>query len=166
MIFIMGFASIVSAICCLFPGGESCWLETQMHHAAWDGLRHHDTIFPLFLFIAGISFPFSYAKQVSKGSTRGKIYGKIFRRALVLFLLGLVYNGFFKLKFPTLRIFSVLARIGFAWMFAALLFINLPDREGRAGRSRGSWSFLVGREPCGIHRPCAVPEPYLSERSI
>ena len=128
MIFIMGFASIVSAICCLFPGGESCWLETQMHHAAWDGLRHHDTIFPLFLFIAGISFPFSYAKQVSKGSTRGKIYGKIFRRALVLFLLGLVYNGFFKLKFPTLRIFSVLARIGFAWMFAALLFINLKPK--------------------------------------
>ena len=128
MIFIMGFASIISSICCLFPGGDSCWLEAQMHHVAWDGFRHHDTIFPLFLFIAGISYPFSYAKQVSKGASRGKIYGKIFKRAIALFLLGLVYNGFFKLELSTLRFHSVLSRIGFAWMFAALLFINFKPR--------------------------------------
>ena len=128
MIFIMGFAAVVSSICCLFPGGESCWLETQMHHAAWDGLRHHDTIFPLFLFIAGISYPFSYAKQLSKGATRGNIYAKIFKRAAILFLLGLVYNRLFGLQFQTLRFYSVLARIGFAWMFAALLFINFTPK--------------------------------------
>ena len=128
MIFIMGFASVVVSLCNLFPGGESSWLATQMHHAAWDGLRHHDTIFPLFLFIAGISFPFSYAKQLGKGATRGQVYGKIFRRGIILFLLGLVYNGVFKLEFSTVRIYSVLARIGFAWMFAALLFINFKPK--------------------------------------
>ena len=128
MIFIMGFASIVTAICALFPNGDSCWLATQMHHASWDGLRHHDTIFPLFLFIAGISYPFSYAKQLSKGATRGQVYTKIFRRGIILFLLGLVYNGVFKLEFSTVRIYSVLARIGFAWMFAALLFINFKPK--------------------------------------
>lgn len=67
MLFIAGLAYLIRAICCLFPGGESCWLEEQMHHVAWDGLTHHDTIFPLFIFIAGVSFPFSYAKQVSVG---------------------------------------------------------------------------------------------------
>ena len=128
MIFIMGFASIVSAICCLFPGGDSCWLESQMHHVSWDGLRHHDTIFPLFLFIAGISYPFSYSKQLSKGASRGSVYAKIFRRGIVLFLIGLVYNGFFRLDFANLRFYSVLARIGFAWMFAALLFINFKPK--------------------------------------
>ena len=128
MIFIMGFASIISLICCLFPGGDSCWLESQMHHASWDGLRHHDTIFPLFLFIAGISYPFSYAKQLSKGASRGSVYAKIFRRGIVLFLIGLVYNGFFRLDFANLRFYSVLARIGFAWMFAALLFINFKPK--------------------------------------
>ena len=128
MIFIMGFASVISYICALFPGGESCWLETQMHHVAWDGLRHHDTIFPLFLFIAGVSFPFSYAKQVSKGASRKSVYWKIFKRGIILFLFGLVYNGFFKLQLSTLRIYSVLARIGFAWMFAALLFINFKPK--------------------------------------
>ena len=128
MIFIMGFASVITSLCCLFPGGEGCWLETQMHHVAWDGLRHHDTIFPLFLFIAGISFPFSYAKQQARGASRRDIYRKIIKRGVVLFLLGLVYNGFFRLELSTLRFYSVLARIGFAWMFAALLFINFKPR--------------------------------------
>ena len=128
MIFIMGFASVVVSLCSLFPGGESCWLANQMHHASWDGLFHHDTIFPLFLFIAGISFPFSYAKQLSKGASRGQVYGKIFRRGIILFLLGMVYNGLFKLELSTVRIYSVLGRIGLAWMFAALLFINFKPK--------------------------------------
>jgi len=128
MIFIMGFASVVVSLCSLFPGGESSWLATQMEHVSWEGLRHHDTIFPLFLFIAGISFPFSYSKQVANGASRGQIYTKIFKRGIVLFLLGMVYNGLFKLELSTVRIYSVLGRIGLAWMFAALLFINFKPK--------------------------------------
>lgn len=128
MMFIMGFAAVVEAVCCLFPGGDGSWLCQQMSHVPWDGLRHHDTIFPLFLFIAGISFPFSYAKQLSRGATRGQVYAKIFKRGFVLVLLGLIYSGLFNLKFSTLRFYSVLARIGLAWMFAALLFINFKPK--------------------------------------
>ena len=128
MMFIMGFAALVKAICLLFPGGEGSWLFQQMTHCAWDGLRQHDTIFPTFLFIAGISYPFSYASQLARGATKGQVYAKIFRRALILVLLGLVYNGLFELKFPTLRFPSVLARIGLAWMVAAILQINFKPR--------------------------------------
>ncbi|MBQ0024101.1 MAG: DUF5009 domain-containing protein [Bacteroidales bacterium] len=124
MFFIMGLASFICAVCGLFPEGGDCALARNMSHVQWDGLRHHDTIFPLFLFIAGISFPFSYAKQISSGTSRGRIYCKIFRRGIVLVLLGLVYNGLFNLDFENLRVASVLGRIGLAWMFAALLFIN------------------------------------------
>ena len=128
MMFIMGFSSIIAAICCLFPGGGDSWLCTQMSHAAWDGFRHHDTIFPLFLFIAGISFPFSYAKQCANGATRGQVYWKILRRGFTLVLRGLIYSGLFNLKWDTLRFYSVLGRIGLAWMFAALIFINFKPR--------------------------------------
>ena len=124
MLFIMGFAGLVMAICSLFPNGNGCWLYKTMEHAQWNGLYHHDTIFPLFLFIAGISFPFSYAKQVESGVTRRYIYIKIFKRALTLVLLGIVYNGFFNLDFENMRIPSVLGRIGLAWMSAALIFMN------------------------------------------
>lgn len=124
MLFIMGFSSLVISICSLFPGGADCWLATTMKHAEWNGLTHHDTIFPLFLFLAGMSFPFSYGKQVSLGTPKKAVYLKIFKRALILIALGVVYNGFFKLDFENLRICSVLGRIGLAWMFAAILYIN------------------------------------------
>lgn len=127
MLFIMGFSSLVVAACALFPGGADCWLARQMSHVAWDGLRHHDTIFPLFLYLAGVSFPFSYAKQVARGKTRGQIYGKIFYRGLALVVLGCIYNGFLQFKFP-FRYMGVLQHIGLAWMFAALLFINFKPK--------------------------------------
>lgn len=124
MLFIMGFAGLVTALCKLWPGDASAWIAAQMSHAQWDGFFHHDTIFPLFLFIAGISFPFSLAKQRAAGHGERSIYLKVIRRGLTLVVLGLVYNGLFKLDPATLRLPSVLGRIGLAWMFAALLFIN------------------------------------------
>lgn len=123
MMFIMGLAAVIVAACRCFPGGGECFLARQMTHVAWDGLRHHDTIFPLFLYIAGVAFPFSYAKQLAAGVPRRKTVLKVIRRGLVLFLLGLVCNHLFDLDFRHIRIYSVLGRIGFAWMFAALLTI-------------------------------------------
>lgn len=124
MLFIMGFSSLIISLCSLFPGGAECWLAKTMVHAKWHGLLHHDTIFPLFLFIAGVSWPFSYSKQLSSGADKKSIYLKILKRALILIALGIVYNGFFKLDFQNLRICSVLGRIGAAWAVAAILYMN------------------------------------------
>lgn len=129
MLFIMGMAGWIMAVCDFFPSsGVMNWLSAQMKHVEWDGLTHHDTIFPLFLFIAGISFPFSIAKQRSKGTTQNQMLFKVIKRGVVLVLLGLVYNGVFKLDFANLRCASVLARIGLAWMFSALLFMYFKPK--------------------------------------
>jgi len=123
MLFIMGLAGWVVAFCHVLPAcGFTEWLSTQMTHVEWNGLRHHDTIFPLFLFVAGISFPFSLAAQQAAGKTDSQIIVKIIRRGLLLVLLGLIYQGLLQFKFDTQRYASVLARIGLAWMFAALLW--------------------------------------------
>jgi predicted acyltransferase len=120
----MGFAAWVVAVCNLLPAcGLTAWVSGQMGHAKWNGLTHHDTIFPLFLFIAGVSFPFSLAKQRSGGKSGKQILKKIIFRGLALVLLGFVYNGLLKFDFPNMRYASVLARIGLGWMFAALLFV-------------------------------------------
>ena len=124
MFFIMGLSGLVASLCALWPNVVTDAIAHQMDHVAWDGLTHHDTIFPLFLFLAGVSFPFSYAKQQAMGASRTSVYVKIFRRAAMLIFLGLIYNGLFRFDFATLRCASVLARIGIAWMGAALLFIN------------------------------------------
>ena len=124
MLFIMGFASFVVAVCGLWPSAVTDAAAASMSHVAWDGFAHHDTIFPLFLFIAGVSFPYSVAKQRAGGMSEGRIYAKIVRRGLTLVVLGMVYNGLFKLDFENLRIASVLGRIGLAWSIAAVLYLN------------------------------------------
>lgn len=124
MFFIMGGAALISALCALFPDGSDSWLALQMKHARWDGFQQHDTIFPLFLFIAGISFPFSYAKSQSLGLSRKAQYGKIARRVCLLIVLGWVYNGILKLDFAHTRYLSVLGRIGLAWGIAATIRMN------------------------------------------
>ena len=140
MLFIMGFAPLIAALCGLWPNAVTEGIARQMGHAAWDGFTHHDTIFPLFLFIAGVSFPFSLSKQRSLGLTTGTIYAKIVRRALTLVLLGVIYNGLFRLDFENLRIASVLGRIGLAWGVAAVLYLNFGVR----GRIAIAGAILVG----------------------
>lgn len=124
MFFIMGGAPFFIALATLFPHPLFQAVADQMHHVEWDGLTHHDTIFPLFLFIAGISFPFSLEKQRGQGKTDADIYKKIVQRGLTLMALGFVYNGLLNFDFGHQRYASVLGRIGLAWMFGALLFVN------------------------------------------
>ncbi len=128
MLFIMGLSPLIIALCGLWPSAATDAIAATMRHAEWDGFTHHDTIFPLFLFIAGVSFPFSLSKQRAGGLSEGRIYARVARRAVTLVLLGVVYNGFFKLDFENLRIASVLGRIGLAWGFAAVLYMNFGTR--------------------------------------
>ena len=124
MLFIMGGAGLLAALATWFPCGFTQALAEQMDHVEWNGLRHHDTIFPLFLFIAGISFPFSLAKQRQQGRSEWAIHKKVIVRGLMLVFLGVVYNGLLNFEFDSLRYASVLGRIGLAWMFGALIFIH------------------------------------------
>lgn len=125
MFFIMGGGSLFIALATLIPTPFFQSVADQMHHARWGaGFTVEDIIFPLFLFIAGISLPFSLAKQREHGMSEAAIYKKIIRRGITLVVLGCVYNGLLNFDFETQRYASVLARIGLAWMFGALIFVN------------------------------------------
>ena len=50
MFFIMGLSGLVATLCALWPNPVTDAIAHNMEHVAWDGLTHHDTIFPLFLF--------------------------------------------------------------------------------------------------------------------
>ena len=136
MFFIMGFASFVSAVCVACGCGNG-WLARQMTHATWTGLTQHDTIFPLFLFIAGASWPYSLAKRRSRGDSDMRTALSCLRRGIVLFVLGLVYGGLLQ---GNLRVCSVLGRIGFAWMAAAWIWLAF----GRRGRVASVVLLLAG----------------------
>lgn len=133
MLFIMGFGSVITGLgWCLTEmlGGDAdaFWKTSafvlQFRHVEWTGLRFEDLIFPTFIFIAGISFPFSYARQVERGDSPGCIHLRLLRRMVVLVLLGIAYNGFFRLEFPA-RYGSVLGKIGVAGFLASFAYIHL-----------------------------------------
>jgi predicted acyltransferase len=86
-------------------------------------------IFPLFLFIAGVSMPFSILKRKNRGDSAGSIYLHLFKRLFLLLLLGLIYNRVLRFDFEHQRWASVLGRIGLAWFFAAVIALNTSVRK-------------------------------------
>ena len=122
MFFIMGGEGLVCAIAAALGHPD---FKASFGHVEWHGLQFMDVIFPLFLFMAGVSFPFSCAKSRERGLGDGKIALKALKRGVVLFLLGLVCNRILQFDFAHLRVWSVLGRIGIAWMIAAWLYLVL-----------------------------------------
>lgn len=127
MFFIIGGAGLIIFLAKAFGCASDCELIKQMEHVPWEGIRHHDTIFPLFLFLAGVSWPFSLSSQLAKGRTMLQIYGKILLRAAILFSFGLMYGGLLQKYNPELefRIPSVLGFIGLSWAIGAIIFLHV-----------------------------------------
>jgi predicted acyltransferase len=107
------------------------WLETQMHHVKWEGFRFEDLIFPLFMFIAGVAIPFSVKTKLEHNVPKRRLFWKVFKRMVVLIVLGILYNGTFQKGFEDGRIASVLGQIGIGYFFAALIVIYFESFRSR-----------------------------------
>jgi len=104
------------------------WAQSQTEHVEWNGFTFWDLIFPLFLFVAGVSLPLSFAARRAQGASDAGLAAHALRRGLTLVALGVVYNGLLKFDFANQRYCSVLGRIGLAWMFAAWISIRTTWR--------------------------------------
>ena len=120
MFWIIGGKEIVQAAAKLTSWGWLMWLSNQLEHAEWHGFTLYDLIFPLFLFMAGVAMPFSFAKRSERGATKAQLYRHVLIRALMLVFLGMIYNDLLKFDWATMRYTSVLGHIGIAYFFAAL----------------------------------------------
>ncbi len=114
------------------------WFAGQLTHPAWDGFTFYDFIFPLFLFIAGVSLIFSLNKGRELGLSKKVLYQKTFKRMLVLICLGILFKNapipFFE---PSqIRLGSVLGRIGLASFVATVLYLNFNSVQ-RLGWAMG-----------------------------
>ncbi|MBN1591158.1 MAG: DUF5009 domain-containing protein [Pirellulales bacterium] len=146
MFCIIGGMTVVRRIAKLIAGdARAGWydvLEHQLHHVKWHGFVFYDLIFPLFVFVVGVAIPFSLCKRVERGEVTWQVYFKVFRRAVLLVLLGMIYQGLLEKGFSSdLRCTSVLGRIGVAYFFAALITLNTTSF-----RARGLWvaALLLG----------------------
>src|SRR5512139_605459 len=61
-------------------------------HADWQGFTLWDIIMPLFLFMAGASMPFAFAKYIEAGK-KTDLYIRIGKRVVLLFIFGMLCQG-------------------------------------------------------------------------
>jgi len=115
----------------LLMGGKTNlpWVDdiaNQMEHVPWNGFVFYDFIFPLFLFISGVSLSFSLSGRLKQGVPKKELYKKVFKRMVILILLGILFKNspipYFE---PSkIRLGSILGRIGIASFATCLLYLN------------------------------------------
>jgi predicted acyltransferase len=147
MLWIIGGGEVVHNIAKAGNSGFLNMLSTQMNHVPWNGFHFEDLIMPLFLFMAGMSIPFSVSKRLSLGESKNKIYLHAFKRWIILLILGMLYEGnLLALDFDNIFPGSVLGAIGIGFFFSVLIYSSL-NLKGQICLTAGLlivyWSILT-----------------------
>jgi predicted acyltransferase len=127
MFWILGADALVQALGGMTKSPPVAVLAGQLEHTEWAGLTFYDLIFPLFLFIIGVSLVFSLTQLVGRAGRPAAVQ-RIFRRVVLLFLFGILYNGGLSNPWPAVRIAGVLQRMALAYGAAGLLFLFCKPR--------------------------------------
>lgn len=129
MLWIVGAGGIVRALREIGgdDGGIIQVVAEQLRHASWEGFRFEDLIFPLFVFLMGMSTVFSLGKILEREGTRAA-HRRIFRRFMLLYVVGIFYDGGFANVWPEIRLVGVLQRLALCYLFAGLLFCHFRTR--------------------------------------
>ena len=111
-----------------------------LRHAQWEGMTIADVAFPAFVFAMGASAAISNSRHPST-------YKKIFRRAGLLFLIGIIFNelgyifayffnenftaaDFYKNAVENLRVFGILQRLALSYLFGMLIVKLIGTDKG------------------------------------
>ncbi|MGC2591564.1 MAG: hypothetical protein WA425_06545, partial [Xanthobacteraceae bacterium] len=133
MFWIMGFDGAMVALAQMSEGKGPLvhtaggFLGTQFQHAAWEGFRFYDLIFPLFVFLTGVSIVLSLPRLVEREG-RAKAHLRVLRRSLLLYLLGVIAYGGISQHWTDIRLLGVLQRIALCYFFTSLMFLNFNLR--------------------------------------
>jgi predicted acyltransferase len=151
MFWIAAAEPLVAALGKMAQGGHGpiFWLinlvAKQLEHAEWEGFHFEDLIFPLFVFMAGMSIVFSLRKTIQREG-RAAAVRRVLRRGILLYLLGIFYYGGFSSPWPHIRLMGVLQRIGLCYLFAGLIycFCNLRGMIAMAAALLiGYWALVT-----------------------
>lgn len=128
MFWIIGGAGFFIALLKYLHFPES-WIEvaqTHMEHVPWEGFHFFDLIFPMFVFISGVSICYSIESQRKKGTSISGIQLRILKRVAILILLGLSFS-FFRFVDGNTRLYTVLWLIAMSYGIAASFYLHFPS---------------------------------------
>jgi predicted acyltransferase len=110
-------------------------IYSPLEHAEWNGCTPTDLIFPSFLFIVGVSIAYAMGSKKADVALHRITLWKAFKRAVILFGLGLFLSLFPKVftapieAFQHVRIPGVLQRIALVYFFASVIFLKTTERN-------------------------------------
>lgn len=139
MFWIIGGEEVAKALEALGGGWLLTAISEQLKHVEWAGFRFYDGIFPLFLFLVGVSITLSMDRMLASVG-RGGALARIARRSVLLFAVGVFYYGGFSRAWPDVQVSGVLPRIALCYFIAATLYVFLP----RKGLVAAAVLFLAG----------------------
>ncbi len=152
-------------------------------HAEWNGWTYTDTIFPFFLFVAGVSLALSLGRRRAGGATPGALGRHLAARSATIVALGLSLNAlsFFAFHKEHLRLPGVLQRIGVCVFVGGIVFLLGGARAAGAAAAvlllaywalmgpgpldpEGNFAARLDRAVFGVHtwKPGWDPEGILS----
>src|SRR5262245_22435085 len=141
MFWIMGGDALAAALHKVGKDRVTEGIATQLQHVEWAGFHFYDLIFPLFVFIVGVSIVFSLTRAIEQHG-RGGALKRVFVRFALMFAVALFYSGGFASAWPDIRLLGVLNRIALCYLGAALIFCLL--RHSWRGIATIAAALLIG----------------------
>ena len=140
------------------------FLGDQFTHKYWAGLRFYDFIFPLFIFVTGVSIVLALPRLVEREG-KAKAHLRVLRRALLLYVMGVVAYGGISEHWGDVRLLGVLQRIALCYLFTSVMFLNFNLRgliAAVVGLLVGYWALLTFIPVPGIGAGSFAPDANLA----
>ena len=137
--------AIIALMVLVNTAGNGEHVYGPLNHAAWNGWTITDVVFPSFLWIAGLALTLSLSGRLKAGMDRVTLLKQSLKRALILYILGLIIYMYPDFSLSTQRLLGVLQRIGICYAIAAAIFL-FSSLRGQiiwiAGLLTGYWLLM------------------------
>src|SRR5258706_897308 len=103
--------------------GDGEHVYGPLRHAEWNGWTPTDVVFPSFMWIVGLALTLSLGRRIAAGASRAQLLAQAFRRALILYVLGLLVYAFPNFNLSTQRLLGGLQRISICCFIAPAIHL-------------------------------------------
>ncbi len=118
----------VAAMILVNNPGDWGHIYPPLEHSVWNGCTPTDLIFPLFLFMVGVSIVYAMESKKADTANHTKMLLTAARRAVILIAISLITQLLFHPGLATLRFPGVLQRIALVFFVCTVLYIKTSQR--------------------------------------
>ncbi len=132
MFWIIGGAGVVGYLAQVvgLPDGWVAAIGKQFTHVEWEGFHFYDLIFPLFVFMSGVTVPYSVLSKKAKGIPVSELQIGTLRRSFLIVLIGFSFSVF-KFQWESLRLYQVLWLIGMSYLIGSSVALHVGGWRDR-----------------------------------